>query len=119
VPPQTLEQKVEWLHLACAEYNALGLGAVRDAADTPEQMHIYQRLWERQELTLRSRPMFLIPALGQIADRIALIKGWGVHNGFGDDWLKLEGLKFEMDRGSEAGALEQPRLLWKIDVESR
>jgi predicted amidohydrolase YtcJ len=124
LPPLTVEQKVEGLRLACAEYNALGLGAVRDAAVTPEQMHVYQRLWERQQLTLRSRPMILIPAIGPIADRIALVKGWEVHSGFGDDWLKLEGLKFEMDGGSEAGALEQPyvnnpdyfgKLMWTAD----
>ncbi len=61
-PPLTVEEKLEGLRLVCAEYNAVSLGGVRDAAVALEQMHVYQRLWERQELTLRIRPLMLIPA---------------------------------------------------------
>src|SRR5262249_11970338 len=39
---------------------------------------------------------------------IALIRGFGVRSGFGDDWLRIWGLKFVMDGGVEGGALEQP-----------
>jgi hypothetical protein len=39
---------------------------------------------------------------------IALIGGLGGLGGFGDDWLRIWGLKFVMDGGVEGGALEQP-----------
>ena len=41
-------------------------------------------------------------------EAIALIRGLGARSGFGDDWLRLWGLKFVMDGGVEGGALEQP-----------
>jgi predicted amidohydrolase YtcJ len=43
-----------------------------------------------------------------VADRIALIEGLGVRSGFGDDWLRIWGLKFVMDGGVEGAALEEP-----------
>jgi predicted amidohydrolase YtcJ len=41
-------------------------------------------------------------------EALALIDGLGVSSGFGDDWLRIWGLKFVMDGGVEGGALEQP-----------
>jgi hypothetical protein len=35
---------------------------------------------------------------------LALIRGLGARSGFGDDWLRLWGLKFVMDGGVEGGA---------------
>jgi len=39
---------------------------------------------------------------------ISLIHGLGARSGFGDDWLRLWGLKFVLDGGVEGGALEEP-----------
>jgi predicted amidohydrolase YtcJ len=52
--------------------------------------------------------MILVSPQGPIADKIALIRNLGVRSGFGDDWLKVWGLKSLMDGGPEAAALEQP-----------
>jgi predicted amidohydrolase YtcJ len=41
-------------------------------------------------------------------DAIALVRGLGARSGFGDDWLRLWGLKFVMDGGVEGAALEEP-----------
>jgi len=109
VPPATFEQMVAGLQQACQDYNACGIGTVRDPLVTREQMPIYQALWERGELTVRSR-ILLTPALGPatVAERIAQIEGFAVRSGFGDDLLKIWGLKFGLDGGAEGGALEQP-----------
>jgi len=53
-------------------------------------------------------PAAAAAAGGTVADRIALVEGMGVRSGFGDDWLRLWGLKFVMDGGVEGAALEQP-----------
>jgi len=123
IPPQPLEQLVSNLHQACLEYNAYGIGTIRDPIVTRDQMLAYQALWERGGMTLRCRPMFLIPR-GSNAERIADITSLGVRSGFGDDLLKIWGLKTVMDGGAAAAALDQPyedepnfagNVFWKVD----
>lgn len=109
VPPATFEQMVAGLRHACRAYNACGIGAVRDPLVTREQMPIYQALWERGELTVRSRILLTTtPGPATVEQRIAQIEGFAVHSGFGDDLLKIWGLKFGLDGGAEGGALDEP-----------
>src|SRR5207244_1258108 len=103
----TFEQGVEGLGQACREYNSYGIGAVRDPFVSPDQLLIYQALWERGELTVRSRIM-LSPMATTVEERMAHVAGFAGRSGFGDDLLKLWGLKFVLDGGAEAGALDQP-----------
>lgn len=42
------------------------------------------------------------------SEALTLIRGLGARSGFGDDWLRLWGLKFVMDGGVEGGATQQP-----------
>ncbi len=123
VPPITPEQMMEGLRLACREYNAYGIGTVRDPMVMRDQLPVYQALWEQGELTVRSRLM-LAPLADTLAERMAIIEGFGFHSGFGDDFLKLWGLKFVLDGGAEGGALDEPyvnnpgyrgHLLWNPD----
>jgi predicted amidohydrolase YtcJ len=123
VPPMTPEQLVEGLGLACRAYNAYGIGTVRDPWVALEQVPVYQGLWEQGELTVRSRLM-LAPLAATLEKSKAIIEGFGVRSGFGDDILKLWGLKFGLDGGAEGGALDEPyvnnpgyrgHLLWNPD----
>jgi predicted amidohydrolase YtcJ len=123
VPTPTFEQMVEGLRLACREYNSYGIGAVRDPMVMRDQVPVYQTLWEQDELTVRSRLM-LSPMAATLAERMAIIEGFGVRSGFGDELLKLWGLKFVLDGGAEGGALDEPyannpgyrgHLLWNPD----
>lgn len=98
LPAMTLEQMIEGLRLACREYNSYGIGTVRDPMVMRDQMPVYQALWEQGELTVRSRLM-LAPLAATLAERMAIIEGFGVRSGFGDDLLKLWGLKFVLRRG--------------------
>lgn len=109
VPPATFAQMAEGLKQACQTYHAYGIGAVRDPLVTREQMRIYQALWERGELTVRSR-ILLAAGFGpaKSSELIAQIDGLGVRSGFGDDLLKIWGLKFGLDGGAEGAALDEP-----------
>src|SRR5215471_17602269 len=104
-PP--FEQQVQNLQQACQLYNSYGIGAVRDPIVTRDQLLVYQALWERGGLTVRSRPMFLFSP-GAVAGQIADIASLGVRSGFGDDLLKIWGLKTLMDGGPFAAALDHP-----------
>jgi predicted amidohydrolase YtcJ len=123
VPPMTPKQLIEGLRLACRAYNASGIGTVRDPWVAREQIPVYQALWEQGELTVRSRIM-LAPMAATLEKSMAIIEGLGFRSGFGDDLLKLWGLKFGLDGGAEGGALDEPyvnnpgyrgHLLWNPD----
>jgi predicted amidohydrolase YtcJ len=123
IPPAAFEDRVADLQRACALYSARGIGAVRDPVVSHDQMLVYQALWERGALTVRARPLFLIPQ-GTVNEQIAAIEHLGVRSGFGDDWLRIWGLKGFMDGGVDAGAMDAPyadapgytgNVFWKTD----
>ncbi|HEX6554800.1 MAG TPA: amidohydrolase [Ktedonobacteraceae bacterium] len=107
ITPPPFEQQVQDLRQACQLYNSYGIGTVRDPIVTRDQMLVYQALRERGGLTVRSRTMFLFSP-GVVAEQIADITSLGVRSGFGDDLLKIWGLKTLMDGGPLAAALDQP-----------
>ena len=124
IPPQPFEQQVQNLQQICQLYHAYGIGTVRDPIVTRDQMLVYQALQERGGLTMRCRLMHLIPHGVTVAEQIADIQSLGVRSGFGDDLLKIWGLKTHMDGGGAAGALDQPysnnpnfsgEVFWKPD----
>src|SRR5262249_39084671 len=107
IPPPPLAQRADDLRRCCQQYNALGLGTIRDPIVTPDQVLVYQALRDQGGLSLRCRPMFLIDR-GTAADQMAAIARLGVRSGFGDDWLAIWGLKALMDGGVQGAALDQP-----------
>jgi predicted amidohydrolase YtcJ len=108
IPPQPFEQQVASIEQASKSYAAVGLGAVRDPIVMGDDLPLYQAAQERGGLSTRCRLMLLVYPAGSVADRIKQIEGYGVRSGFGDDWLRLWGLKFVIDGGPEGGALDAP-----------
>jgi predicted amidohydrolase YtcJ len=91
-----------------AAYAALGVGTIREAMITSDELLAYQDAWERGLLSVRARPLIRVGAELSAEQAITLIRGLGARSGFGDDWLRIWGLKFVLDGGVEGGALEQP-----------
>ena len=108
IPPQPFKQQLASIEQASKAYAAVGLGAVRDPIVMRDDLPLYQAAQERGGLSTRCRLMLLISPAGSVADRIKRIEGYGVRSGFGDDWLRLWGLKFVIDGGPEGGALDAP-----------
>jgi predicted amidohydrolase YtcJ len=73
-----------------------------------EELLPYQDASERGTLNVRVRPLIRVGNELTAGHATALIDELGVRSGFGDDWLRIWGLKFVMDGGVEGGALEQP-----------
>jgi len=96
------------LGTASAAYAALGVGTIREAMITPDELLAYQDAWEQGLLNVRARPLIRVGNELPAEQAIALIRGLGARSGFGDDWLRIWGLKFVLDGGVEGGALEQP-----------
>jgi predicted amidohydrolase YtcJ len=90
------------------EYAALGVGTLREAMVTVDDLLAYQQAWRGGLLNVRVRAMIRVGHELSAADAFSVIRGLGTWSGFGDDWLQIWGLKFVMDGGVEGGALEQP-----------
>src|SRR5262249_59540194 len=91
-----------------AAYAALGVGTIREAMITSDELLAYQDAWEQGLLNVRARAMIRVGAELSAEQAIALIRGLGARSGFGDDWLRIWGLKFVLDGGVEGAAMEQP-----------
>jgi predicted amidohydrolase YtcJ len=91
-----------------AAYAALGVGTIREAMISVDDLLAYQDAWEQGPLRVRVRPLIRVGNELTADQALALVRGLGGRSGFGDDWLRLWGLKFVMDGGVEGGALEQP-----------
>src|SRR5215471_1857953 len=91
-----------------AAYAALGVGTIREAMITPDELLAYQDANDRGLLKVRVRPMLRVGSELTEAAAIALIDGLGARSGLGDDRLRIWGLKFVLDGGVEGAAMEQP-----------
>src|SRR5215510_465020 len=91
-----------------AAYAALGVGTIREAMINLDELLAYQDARDRELLNVRVRPMIRVGSELTEDAAIAMIDGLAARSGFGDDWLRIWGLKFVMDGGVEGGALEQP-----------
>ncbi|MEX0732021.1 MAG: amidohydrolase [Aquisalimonadaceae bacterium] len=100
VPPMALADRAEALVEMQALYNAAGITGVIDPGLTADEMSVYQSLWARDALTVRTVAM----PLAQIDDdperMLAKIRTWGPRTRFGDAWLKLGGIKLFLDGGA-------------------
>jgi predicted amidohydrolase YtcJ len=98
----------EALRRGSAAYAALGVGTIREAMITVDELLAYQDAAERGLLSVRARPLIRVGNELSESEALTLIRGLGARSGFGDDWLRLWGLKFVMDGGVEGAATEQP-----------
>lgn len=84
-------------------YHAAGLTGIMDPGVTPEIMAVYQRLWQRGELSVRSVLMPLADSSRPLEETLARIENSGLRTGFGDARLKLGGVKLFLDGGASLG----------------
>jgi len=107
-PAPSRAQLAQALARGSAAYAALGVGTIREAMINTDELLAYQDAAERDTLSVRVRPLIRVGNELTGDQATALIDGLGARSGFGDDWLRIWGLKFVMDGGVEGGALEQP-----------
>jgi predicted amidohydrolase YtcJ len=103
VPAPSLRDQEESLQEVQATYHAAGLTGIVDPGVTPEIMAIYQNLWARRQLTMRSVLMPLSDSSLPLEDNLARIRQSGLRTGFGDARMKLGGVKLFLDGGASLG----------------
>jgi predicted amidohydrolase YtcJ len=102
VPDPSDGQLAESVAFGCRAYNAVGITGVAEPGLGPRELRAYQTARESGRLSVRTD--MLLGAWGFVpASREPELKRWiaemGVYGGFGDEMLRLGGVKFLLDGG--------------------
>jgi predicted amidohydrolase YtcJ len=102
IPPKPMTQRLAEARIALAQLRELGVTSIHDNT-SPEQLEVYQELRRRGELTVR---VYARPTL----DRIEALRALGIGPGFGDEWIRIGGLKGFVDgiMGNSSARFYQP-----------
>jgi hypothetical protein len=95
VPPPTLEETVEKARAALEHAAGLGVTTIQDMTAGATELRAYQALRDAGELTAR---IYSIQNHG-----IDGLRSAGVETGFGDDWLRIGGVKLFADGSMGSG----------------
>jgi predicted amidohydrolase YtcJ len=104
IPPKSLEQRLAESRAALAQLAELGVTGIHDNTGA-EQLGVYEELRRRGELTLR---VYARPTL----DKWDELRAVGIRHGFGDEWIKIGGLKGFVDgiMGNSTARFYEPQL---------
>jgi predicted amidohydrolase YtcJ len=102
IPPKSLEQRLAEARSALAQLSQFGVTTIHDNT-SPEQLVVYEELRRRGELTVR---VYARPTL----DKWESLRAVGIRHGFGDDWIRIGGLKGFVDgiMGNSSARFYQP-----------
>ncbi len=89
IPEKSLELRLAEARAALERLAGFGVTGIHDITP-PEQLEVYQKLHAAGELTTR---VYARPTL----DRWEHLAALGIRHGFGDEWLKIGGLKGFVD----------------------
>ncbi|MGD8277279.1 MAG: amidohydrolase [Gemmatimonadota bacterium] len=104
IPPKSLEQRLAESRAALRRLASLGVTTIHDITP-PEQLDVFQRLFENGELTAR---IYARPTL----DKWDELRAAGIGPGFGNEYLKIGGLKGFVDgiMGNSSARFYEPYL---------
>ena len=104
MPPKSFEQRLAESRAALADLASHGVATIHDIT-SPAQMRVYQELKRRGELTVR---VYARPTL----DRWDELAAAGIRHGFGDEWIRIGGLKGFVDgiMGNSTARFYEPQL---------
>ena len=108
IPPKPMAQRLAEARVALADLAQHGVTTIHDNT-SPEQLEVYQELRRRGELSTR---VYARPTL----DRVEALRAQGIGPGFGDDWIRLGGLKGFVDgiMGNSSARFHQPYLTSRL-----
>jgi predicted amidohydrolase YtcJ len=106
-PPKPLEERLRLLKQEQARYNELGLTSIRNPGTSIEAINDYWELTRRGEMTVRTSVMYRWDRRSSAADFKKQLETWPVKSGFGNEWLRLDGVKLGVDGGYEGGWMTQ------------
>jgi hypothetical protein len=103
MPADTYRDKLEGLRTIMKEYNRYGITSVIEPGifTNSEDLRAYMETWSKGELTVRTGLMVR-------ATNPDHVKNCQFYQGFGDEMLRISGIKMLMDGGVETALLKEP-----------
>jgi predicted amidohydrolase YtcJ len=102
IPESTEPNLISAIETACRAYNAVGLTGVAEPGLYPAEMRAFHSAARKNTLTIRVDMLIAAWGFGSGDDEPLLkerIEHIGLQGGFGDELLRLEGVKFMPDGG--------------------
>lgn len=102
VPLPTITDREGYIRTACAEYNRLGITSAAEPGLFPEQMRAFQNVRRAGGLSVRVSLCLGGWGFGTTSDEETVeqrIDDTGVYTGYGDQWLRMDTVKFMPDGG--------------------
>ena len=101
-PKYELDDMVKGMDLAQKQFAKWGITTVHDMSTQTDDFQLYQFLLEKGELKVRVRPWMWAIDQNGFDGSLEEVLTVGLRSGFGNDMLKIQGLKFMLD-GSVGG----------------
>lgn len=99
VPPWTAEDELRQTKIAETVLNSFGITSAVEGATPSRDITVMQKLAQAGQATLRVGAMFRPEPPADNAGWEKIMSGNGAASGFGDDWVKLAGIKIFYDGG--------------------
>src|SRR3954447_562386 len=99
VPPWSEDDEIRQFKVAAGVLNSFGITSVVEGATEARDIRTLQKIAASGEATLRAGLMFRPEPPADMSAWEAVMSGNGASSGFGDDWLKLAGIKIFYDGG--------------------
>lgn len=102
IPAADENAEIAAIATACRAYNTVGLTGVAEPGLTPSETRAYQQAARQRQLTVRTDMLLAAWGFGAASLESGLkdrFRDLGLRGGFGDDLLRLEGIKFMPDGG--------------------
>ena len=93
-------------------YASLGITSLLNPGEDRDNVAALEELWRRREMTVRWNTLYwVVPS--QYANKpydevVDMLRALGPANGFGDEWLRIGGLKIIADGGFEGAYMREP-----------
>ena len=110
LPEESPDDLLAGMRVALDDFSAWGITTVHDMSSGPLEVGAYQRLHTAEELTTRFRPWYFALRQGDFPGSFDEVIGAGIRSGFGNDMVRIQGLKFVLDGsvGGRTAAVEEP-----------
>ncbi len=110
LPEESPDDLLAGMRVALDDFSAWGITTVHDMSSGPLEVGAYQRLHTAEELTTRFRPWYFALRQGDFPGSFDEVVGAGIRSGFGNDMVRIQGLKFVLDGsvGGRTAAVEEP-----------
>ena len=110
LPEESPDDLLAGMRVALDDFSAWGITTVHDMSSGPLEVGAYQRLHTADELTTRFRPWYFALRQGDFPGSFNEVIGAGIRSGFGNDMVRIQGLKFVLDGsvGGRTAAVEEP-----------